>query len=1005
MILDQRLLKHIWKTISLFGIIFLIATALLFLVALAHYWQVTLKERTDFENNETSIVLQGKTAIQQQLAGVVSDINYLAAYGTHYQTIYGGAFSLFGSSEKQKQALTKLLKIFSQEKKIYDQIRFLDTQGAEVIRINYNEGIPYSVAEHNLQEKASRYYIHEVQKLKPDELYVSPLDLNIEKGEIEQPYKPVLRFGKTVFNIQGEPQGSLFLNFMGNELLNAFNNATKPVQTHIMLLNSDGYWLSSPDKSQEWGFMLAKQPNFTTQYPEAWNTISKKLSGQFSTENQFYTFTTVSPMPEFMRTAVTPSWKVVSVIPSSNLSFVGVFDKYVTLYGSILLLLAVGSWLLASTIIRNRQSELQVTFEQRFRQILEHVDLLAISLDRNGDIIFCNEALSQLSGWSRDELLGKNWFDICVADQYRSHSRQIMLDLISGKVEEVHEDELIKTQTGETRKIEWNHTVMKDPEGEVLGLTYIGENVTDIRAQEKQLLTLSRAIEQSPVMVMIVDTKGGIQYVNPRFTEVTGYTLDEVQGKNPNLLKSQPHNHKVNYDDLWKSIKDGKSWHGIFRNKKKNAEIYWASATISGIRDNNGNIVNYIGVQEDITERLNLEQKFRMSVEGSPYAIVMSDAEGKIILINSRTEKYFGYRRDELIGQAIEILIPDRYQVSHTELRQHFAKEQEMSVNRSHGVGRNLAGKRKDGSIFPVEIALNLIDTDDGQITLASVIDITQRHKLEAELKQRDGEITRSKTLAIVGRMASMVAHDLRNPLSSIKMGLQILSKPAKKGTAVRTADQNRELRKIALEQVGYMESILEDLLIYARPAALKLEWLRIDDILNTTINMLQGHVQKHQVIININIQKGLPTLYADSGKLRQIFSNLVSNAIQATSESGIQPIIRIDVMSRLGDSTPTIQVEISDNGPGIDDKNIEQLFEPFYTTRTTGSGLGLAIVKRLTEQHQGKIKLHAKSDQRGTLCTVLLPISKLLTVEKDTSQDSSKISSQKRASKNDGYI
>ncbi len=965
---------------ALFGIIFLIASAILVLVALGHYWQITLKERTDFANNETSIVLQGKTAIQQQLAGVVSDINYLAVYGEHYQTIYGEAFSLFESAEKQKIGLTKLLKIFSQEKKIYAQIRFLDTNGAEIIRINYNNGKPYPVSEQDLQEKSSRYYFQGINKLAKDELYISPLDLNVEEGMIEQPYKPVLRFGKHVYNIQGEPKGSLFLNFMGNELLHAFVEATQPAKTHIMLLNSDGYWLKSPDKSQEWGFMFSQKEGFFTQHPEAWNIIKNEQNGQFQTKDQFYTFTTVSPLPVAMHTAATPSWKIVSVIPSSYSALSGSFDKYISLYGSILLLLAIGSWLLASTIIRHRQAEAQITFEQRFRQILEHVDLLAISLDKNGIIIFCNDATSRLTGWSKDELLDKNWFDTCVSDRSKSNSKQIMLDLISGKIEEVHEDELIKTKSGEFRRIEWNHTVMKDPEGEILGLTYIGENVTEIRAQEKQVLTLSRAVEQSPVMVMIADTKGGIQYVNPRFTDVTGYKLNEVRGRNPNLLQADPSSHKVNYDDLWKSIKAGKTWHGIFRNKKKNGEIYWASATISGIRDNDRNIVNYIGIQEDITERLKLEQKFRMSVEGSPYAMVMIDAEGKIILINSRTEEYFGYSRDELIGQTIERLIPDKYRVSHTELRKHFAKEQERSINRTHGIGRNLTGKRKDGSTFPVEIALNLIDTDDGQITLASVIDITLRHKLEKELKQRNSEITKSETLAIVGRMASMVAHDLRNPLSSIKMGLQILSKPIKKGTATQIADQNRELKNIALEQVGYMESILEDLLIYARPAALKPEWISIQDTLNTTINMLQGLVQQHQVTIHTNIQKGLPTLYADPGKLRQIFANLLSNAIQATSESGVQPEIRIDVMSRLGGSMSTIQIEISDNGPGLKDKNIEQLFEPFYTTRTMGSGLGLAIVKRLIEQHQGEIMLKSKPDKKGAICTVLLPVSTLLT-------------------------
>lgn len=957
----------------------MIAGILLFLVALGHYWQVTLKERTAFENNEVSTVQQGKTAIEQQLAGVVSDIHYLASYGEHYRTSYGKAYSLFDSGDEQKQQLTRLLYTFSKEKKSYDQIRFLDTKGAEIIRINSKDGTPYPVPEQNLQKKSTRYYFQEISKLKKGELYISPLDLNIEKGKIERPFKPVLRFAEPVFNAQGEHKGSLLLNFMGDELLTAFRDVTKSHQAHIMLLNTQGYWLSSPDKTQEWGFMFDNKNNYATQFYEAWKTIKKNHSGQFESNEHLMTFSTVNPLPLSLQTDTTPHWKIISLIPRSSAAFGGAFDKYLSLYGSILLLLGFGAWILASTIIRHRQSELQVVFEQRFRQVLEHVDLLAIALDKDGTITFCNKALSQLTGWKPEEILGKNWFDTCVPDERKAQTIQLMQDISAGKLEEAHEDALIKTKTGESRKVEWNHTLMKDSTGKIIGLTCIGENVTDIRAQEKQLLTLSRAVDQSPVVVLIVGTDGGIQYTNPRFTEVTGYTMEEALGKNPSILKSEVHNssytNKEEYDKLWKKIQAGGTWHGIFKNRKKNGDIYWASASISGLRDNNGKIVNYIGVQEDITERLSLEQKFRMSVEGSPYAMVMIDEEGEIILINSKTEEYFGFSRDELMGQDIEMLIPEKYQDGHEALREQYLTAPQLGINNNHDLGRRLFGQRKDGSEFPVEIALNLIDTDEGKITLASIIDITQRTKLEAELELRNLEVARSKTLAIVGRMASMVAHDLRNPLSSIKMGLQILSKPMK----IEAEEHKQELKKIALEQVCYMEIILEDLLNYARPPALKLEWLDIKDVLNETINMLQGVIQENHATIHTNIQQGLPTIYADLGKVRQMLSNVISNAIQATAESGNQPEITLSAMSRLGDKVPSIQIEVSDNGPGIDDDIVEQIFEPFFTSRSKGTGLGLAIVKGFVEQHQGQITLASNPNRKGAICTISLPISELM--------------------------
>lgn len=972
------------KALPLFVIIFLIAASLLLMAALAHYWQVTLKEQTDFKNNEISLVNRGKTAIEQQLAGVVSDINYLAAYGEHYQIQYGEAYSLFDDDLTQNHALTTLLTVFSQEKQVYDQIRFMDTLGAEKLRINYDQGRPKQVAEADLQKKSSRYYIKEIRHLRKGELYISPLDLNIEKGVIERPFKPVLRFGKLVYNAKGELKGSLLLNFKGGALIDAFKQATRNSGANIALLNRDGYWLSSPDKEQEWHFMFDNSQSFASEFPDAWATIEHRYEGQFETLSQLITFTTVSPLPPSLARRSTPNWKIVSSVPRSNAALAGAFDKYFSLYGFVLILLGVGSWLLASAITRHRQSELQVTFEQRFRQVLEHVDLLAIGLDDHGKISFCNDALATLTGWRREEMLGKDWFEQCVADDYRETAKQTLLDLKSGAIENIHEDARLKTRDGNTLRVEWNHTLMKDADGSIIGVTCIGENVTEIRAQEKQILTMSLAVEQSPAAVLIVGTDGGIQYVNPQFTRVTGYALDEVKGKDPALLRSDPDTDREKYTELWETIAAGKTWHGVFKNKKKNGEIYWASASISGLRDHHGEISNYIGVQEDITERLDLERKFRMSVEGAPYAIVMVDESGEILLINSRTEEYFGYQRGELIGRKVETLLPGQYQAGHVGIRENYFAQHDKAgeggahagLRREHGVGRTLSGMRKDGSLFPVEIALNRIDTEDGKITLASIVDITQRTELEVELHRRNQEIEKSRTLAIVGKMASMVAHDLRNPLSSIKMGLQILRRPARPGNE----QQSDELKMIALEQVSYMEAILEDLLNYARPPALKPEWIDMHTLLDETINMLQGKIHDYQAEVQTEVQTGLPTIYADPGKLRQIFSNLISNAIHAASEFKQTPRVDIEVMFRLGGSVPTIVIEITDNGPGIDADIAAQLFEPFYTTRAKGSGLGLAIVKGFVEQHSGNISLKSRVDEKGAICIVELPVSELIT-------------------------
>jgi signal transduction histidine kinase len=279
--------------------------------------------------------------------------------------------------------------------------------------------------------------------------------------------------------------------------------------------------------------------------------------------------------------------------------------------------------------------------------------------------------------------------------------------------------------------------------------------------------------------------------------------------------------------------------------------------------------------------------------------------------------------------------------------------------------------RRKNGELYWESAAISAIRNPEGEIThfLAVKEDITERKRLQAEVEARNLELARSQTLTAMGRMASMIAHDLRNPLSSVKMTLQILGK----NPAIAANPEITELRQIALEQVHYMGDILSDMLTFSRPDALKSDWITIDKVIDMAASISQRRLDESNAVLNINYQAGLPTLYADATKLRQVFSNLISNAAQAT-EGIPNPRIVIDVMLELGLEGTAIRVEIRDNGSGLKPDEREKLFEPFFTTRAKGTGLGLAIVKRILDQHQASITLEPNKPQ-GTCAVVTLPI------------------------------
>jgi PAS domain S-box-containing protein len=374
----------------------------------------------------------------------------------------------------------------------------------------------------------------------------------------------------------------------------------------------------------------------------------------------------------------------------------------------------------------------------------------------------------------------------------------------------------------------------------------------------------------------------------------------------------------------------------------------------------------------ELAERVRTNERFRVVAESAPCALVMVDQAGEIVFVNGQAETLFGYQRDELMGRAVELLLPKGYRGRHVKQRAEFLSESRAA--RHMGAGRDLRCVRKDGSECPVEIGLTQIESSEGRLVLTSIVDISERTKLEQQLEDRNREISRTQALAVVGRMANMVAHDLRNPLSSIKMSLQILGKQP----ALHSGDEERELKQIALEQVRYMEGILVNLLDYSRESPLKPEWLHIDKLLDAATLIAQKTIEERGAHVTTRYQAGLPTLHGDGDKLRQVFSNLLVNAVQATE--GIEdraPEVLISTYLELGADRPQIRIEIRDNGCGVEPGQEEKLFEPFYTKRAKGTGLGLAIVGRIIGQHHGSVHLE-RAEKRGTRAVVVLSTGQL---------------------------
>ncbi|MBL8431291.1 MAG: GGDEF domain-containing protein, partial [Dechloromonas sp.] len=229
------------------------------------------------------------------------------------------------------------LAVLSASRRVYDQLRWIDESGMERVRVDFIQNQAFVVPAERLQNKAQRYFFNDTMRLAPGEIYVSPLDLNIEQGRVETPFKPTLRLGMPVFDAAGRPRGIVIVNYFGRYLLDRFSDVTEAREggVRVNLLNRDGYWLIAPQAGDEWGFMFGRKESFGTRFPEAWARISAGERGQFEDDDGLWSFNTVRPLAAGMASAAASpladsggsapigadqyAWKVVSRIPTDML--------------------------------------------------------------------------------------------------------------------------------------------------------------------------------------------------------------------------------------------------------------------------------------------------------------------------------------------------------------------------------------------------------------------------------------------------------------------------------------------------------------------------------------------------------------------------------------------------------------------------------------------------------------------------------------------------------------
>ncbi len=485
-------------------------------------------------------------------------------------------------------------------------------------------------------------------------------------------------------------------------------------------------------------------------------------------------------------------------------------------------------------------------------------------------------------------------------------------------------------------------------------------------ASLREIADLKAALDEHAI-VAVTDPQGRITFVNDKFCAISKYSREELLGQDHRIINSGYHPQEF-MRSLWGTIGQGKVWHGEIRNRAKDGTIYWVDTTIVPFLNEHGRPRQYIAIRADITERKRVEAasaQLAAIVEYSDDAIIGKDLKGTVTSWNNGAERLYGYTAAEMMGQSILRVVPNDRQNEEVEILETIGRGESVR----HFETQRL---RKDGTTVEVSVTVSAIKDSTGKVVGASKVarDITDRRKAEAtirllnaSLEQRVAE--RTAQLEAANReleaFSYSVSHDLRAPLRAADG----FSQAVLDDFGSLLPDEGRRYLNTIRSSTQRMGALIDDLLSFARLNRLELNKRAADNerIVKEVLEELGRPWPDRRVELRIG---ALPPSSADPVLLRQVWLNLLSNALKYTRKREIA-----DIEVGFADAGGTGAFFVRDNGTGFDMRYSQKLFGVFQRLHRQdeyeGTGVGLAIVQRVVERHGGRVWAEAAVDRGAT--------------------------------------
>lgn len=620
--------------------------------------------------------------------------------------------------------------------------------------------------------------------------------------------------------------------------------------------------------------------------------------------------------------------------------------------------------------------------EQRLAFHVENTPLAVIEWDDQMRVMRWNSQAERMFGWTAAEVIGKSPLEWrFILDDNRPLADRMRYDAEAGRLPHSVVTVQNYTKSGKIVWCEWYTSVLSDDSGRVVSALSLVLDVTEKRTTA-EALSLSQArmlaaLDSAKMLAWDLDLVANKWETTVDIPDFYGIERG-LDYTNPELALQvvHPDDVPVIMAGRQRAIETGEPMQYEFRGRipSLDGQPRWFATRGRVLRDEAGKAVRIVAVTTDITDRKRAEETFRALLESAPDAMLIADEEGRITLVNTQTEKLFGYPREELLGQMTEILVPEAHRQRHPDHRAAYMKNPQT---RPMGTSRELAGRRKDGSTFPVEVSLSPLAVGSEKYVISAVRDVSERKQTEAEREVLNRQLQDAQRWESLGVLAGGVAHDFNNILTVV----------------LGSAGLARRGLPLGSPAIGYLEQIEQasrraadvcrQMLAYAGHTHSSGGRVDLAALIRESAPLLE--IPAGRTPVRFDLIESTPVIQADAAQVRQVLVNLVTNAAEAIGGKEGEIGVRVhlgEVSTGASDAgfplAPPpgqyVVLTVSDNGCGISPEVRSRMFDPFFTTKFAGRGLGLAAVLGIVRAHKGGIHV-STAPGRGTTISVYWPV------------------------------